>query len=382
MQASHAAETPSRLQRLLAFLEREPGNLALLNDAATAALNERRPELAAELIQRYEAIAPAPPALRNIKGLAALGQGDFQQAAELFQELQESAPTEVALRFNLGWARYMLGDAQGALDVVDSETAAAVPNAAALRIHALHQLGLIEEALVCGRELAKRLPDDRDLMGALANVAVDAEDLELAREYATKAGDQHEGLSALGMVLLADGETPGAIAIFEHALEKSPDDARAALGLGFSLMVEQRPSEASKWLDKGAEEFGDHAGSWLASGWAHFGAGDLDNARDRLTKALACDPQLGEAHAALALLDLLENQLAGARRHLEAAAQLDDEDPVVSLAQSVLLAAEGDPAAAQNIRDFVLRTPISSNGKILADAIAAAVRARTSKSDN
>jgi tetratricopeptide (TPR) repeat protein len=376
MQPSSAAESPTRLKRLLGFLERDPDNASLLADAAEEAVGEGDAETAANLLARYEAAGPLPSRLQNLKGLTALARGDSATAAEVFQALLSENSSDPALRFNLAWAKSMLQDWEGAVEALDDEVAAAVPNAAALKIHGLHHLGRLEDALACGRELARRLPSDNDLMGALATVAIDAEDLALAREYGTRAGGQHEGLSALGMVLLDDSDIPAAMTAFERALEARPDDPRAAVGKGLALLAENEPAKAAPWLDKGAEGFGEHLGSWVASAWAHFAAGDLATSRARLEKALAIDDTFAEIHGGLAVLDIAAGDLDDAKRRTEVALRLDRQCFSAALAKSLLFVAEGNPQGADRIRNIALNTPVGQGGKTLAQSMASLMAAR------
>ncbi|MGE5566079.1 MAG: tetratricopeptide repeat protein [Parcubacteria group bacterium] len=376
MQTPDATESSTRLKRLLGFLERDPDNASLLADAAEEAFGEGERETAAKLLARYEAASPLPPPLQNLKGLTALSGGDFATAADIFQALLSENSADPVLRFNLAWAKSMLEDWDGAVEMLDDETAVTVPNAAALKIHGLHHLGRLDEALACGRELARRMPDDKDLMGALANAAIDAEDLALAREYATRAGGQHEGLSALGMVLLNDSDIPAAMTAFEHALEVRPDDARAAVGKGLALMAENNPAKAAPWLDKGAERFGEHLGSWVASAWAYFAAGDLVTSRARFEKALAIDDTFAEIHGGLAVLDIAAGDLESAKRRTEVALRLDRQCFSAALAKSLLLAAEGNAQAAERIRNIALNTPLGQSGKTLMQSMASLMAAR------
>src|SRR4051812_48958569 len=78
--ATTNSETPSRLERLLPLLAADPANLALLADAAERALAERKPEVAADLLERYAAIQPLPPRETNLAGLAALQMQQFDRA--------------------------------------------------------------------------------------------------------------------------------------------------------------------------------------------------------------------------------------------------------------------------------------------------------------
>ena len=66
----------TRLQRLIGFVERDPGNTSLRADAASAAIDERQLDLAAELIERRPVSGEFnhAPALRAMPGIQRQGQ--------------------------------------------------------------------------------------------------------------------------------------------------------------------------------------------------------------------------------------------------------------------------------------------------------------------
>lgn len=354
-----------RLSRLLGFLRVDPGNLSLLSDAASAAFDQGELDIALELLDRYEALSPLPPALLNLRALAALSQKRFADAAAIFETL----PSAPVVRFNLAWCRAMMEDYEGALALLDDETVAASPHAASLKIEMMHHLDQLEDALACGLGLAELYPDNAALMGALANVAMDSEDLELTRFYAERAGDRPEGQAALGMLMLNDEKVADALGHFDRALSARPDDGRALLGKGLGLLVSGDAS-ATGFIDKGAEVFGDHLGSWIAAGWAYFAKGDYQTSRARFETALALDDTFSESHGGLAVLDVIEGDLQSARRRTEVALRLDRECASAALAQSLLLMGEGDNAGAERIRELVTSAPIGPGGKTIAQAMA------------
>jgi tetratricopeptide (TPR) repeat protein len=350
----------------LRFVERDPANLSLLSDAAAAAFAEGAPEQAADMIDRYAALSPLPPVLLNLKGLVAIAQQRFQEAAAIFTELRERGPGDPALRFNLAWSKAMMEDYQGALDLLDDDAVAVSPNAPSLKIQMMHHLNLYEEALACGQTLAERYPGNQALMGALATLALDAEKADLALKYAKQAGDNPEGEAALGVLTLGEYDTGRSLELFEHAIEKQPNNARAWVGKGLALLASGESAQGAKALDRGAELFRDHLGSWIAAGWAHFVNGDNAKARASFEKSIRVDPNFSESYGGLAILDVVEGNLNSARRNTEIALRLDRKSFGGAWAKSLLLDQEGNTQTAQRIRDIVLSTPIGPDGKTIA----------------
>jgi tetratricopeptide (TPR) repeat protein len=363
--------TSPPLQRLLQYLESDPENLRLLSDAASAAVAEQDYGRAAELLDRFEKLAPLPSSLANLKGVVALGQHKYADATTIFKHLRKTAGDTPALKFNLAWALAMQGEYDEALELVDEDTLAASPRAPALKIHAMHHLGQYAEGLACGATLAARFPGNDELMGALATLALDAEKSELALHYSARAGDNAEGRAALGFLTLGDHDSPKSLALFEQALAAEPANPRAWVGKGLSLLAAGDARSAADAIDRGAALFGDHIGSWVASGWAHFVSGDNVRARECFDRALAIDPNFSESHGGLAVLDILACKIDDAKRSAEIALRLDKNSFGGALAKSLLLARSGHVRAAQAIHDAALSTPIGPGGRTIAREIAA-----------
>jgi tetratricopeptide (TPR) repeat protein len=360
----------SRLRQLLGFLDRDPDNPHLLGDAAAAAVDEGDPAQAGALIDRYAALAPLPPAMLNLKAVAAMGAGRFEAAASAFAALRDGGADTPALRFNLAWALAMAKDYAAALPLLDDEAIGAGPRAAALKVQLLHHLERLDEALEQGAALAEAYPDDPSLMGALASAALDAEQVDLARLYAGRAGANHDGLATMGLLLLDDGRGDEAAALFERILAADAGNPRALLGDGLGRLARGDLAAAGR-LDEAAARFEDHLGSWIAAGWAHYVQGDLAASRTRFETALALDDSFAETHGALAVLDLAAGDRESARRRVEVALRLDRDCFGAALAKSLLLEGEGKAKAAQKVREAALNFPLGPAGRTIARSLAA-----------
>lgn len=368
MASSRAAE---RYSRFLEFLEEDPGNLQLLGDAAVSAREAGAHGEAAELLERYEAIESLPPPLLNLRGLLALDEKRFADAADAFEALLEQNPADASLRFNLAWARAVLQDYAAANDLLDPATITALPSAAALKIRVLHHLGELEEALDLGERLVKRFPGDAPLMSALALCALDFGEAELAQSYALQAGDTDEGLSTIGMLMLSEGKVAGALSSFERALKLQPESPRALLGEGLAKMAEGNVDAAVPLIERSAQIFRTHLGSWVAAGWGHVAQGQYGEARKRFEKVVALDDNFAEGHGGLAVIDAMEGDLASAERRCRVTLGLDRHSLSGALAKSLIAAARGDPEKAQEIRAKAMSTPLTPGGRTLAQAMVA-----------
>jgi tetratricopeptide (TPR) repeat protein len=368
---AESAVGDSRLRQLLGFLDHDPQNLRLIADAASTAMDEGECGEAVALLDRYAAIEPLTPALLNLKGIAALEEKRFADAAAAFEALRAAGEDAPAIRFNLAWALAMAEEFERALDLLDDDVVAAGARAAALKVSLLHRFERLDEALECGQAFASRYPDDQSLMGALASVALDAERVDLARAYAARSGTNHDGQATLGLLLLDEDRIGESGAIFDRILDSDGGNARALLGKGLGLLATGDAPAAAARIDAAAERFGDHLGSWVAAGWVYYVLGDLATSRARFETALALDENFAETHGALAVLDLADGDVEGARRGAERSVRLDRNSFAGALARSMLLEREGKTAAAGKIRDAALNFPIGPSGRTIARSLAA-----------
>lgn len=364
-----AVERKSRLQSLLGFLERDPGNTSLIADAAQAAFDEQSLAGARELLARHAAIEPLPSSLVNLEGLIALSEERFEDAIAIFSALTAAGGANAALKFNLAWAYARMEKWPEALELLDADTVAASPRAPSLKIHVLHHMERYDEALAEGETLARRFPDDAALMGALATLAMDAEKMDLARTYAERGAKSVEGTTALGFMALAERDVH-ALSLFDKAIAQDAASPRAWIGKGLGLLVSGDAKKGADAIDRGASLFGDHIGSWIASGWAHFAGGDNTKARESFERAMAIDPNFSECHGALAVMDLMDGKPEAAERECEIALRLDKKSFGGALAKMLLLDRSGNPEMARRVRDVAFATPLGPRGETLAQILA------------
>lgn len=361
-------EPSPRLTRLLGFLAKDPQNRSLREDAVSTSISERQFELAERLITEAPELSSV---LLNQEAVVFLALGRFDEAATILDQLIEAGNDSAAIRFNLAWAKAMLGDFAAAHELLDDDAIAASPKGPALKIQAMHHLELYEDALAVGQGLAEKYPDNLALMGALATLAMDAEDVALSRHYAELAGDDPQGLAVLGLLTLEDQDPAASLPLFEKAIAQQPRNPRAWVGKGLGLMAQGQMAESASALDQGAALFEDHLGSWIASGWAHYLGGNPVQARASFERALAIDSNFAETHGALAVMELSEGNVEQAQHHCTVALRLDRNCLGGALAKSLLMEQEGNVAGAQKIRELAMWIPISADGKTLGQAIVA-----------
>jgi tetratricopeptide (TPR) repeat protein len=370
MTDANAPSSEKRLPRMLGWLEADPENLTLLEDTAETALAEGDPQAALDLADRYAALAPLPPALANLAGLAAMEQRRFDEAGQRFQAMVDAGNYDPALSFNLAWCRAMAKDFDGAMELLSDDVTRAIPAAAMLHVQILHDREELEEAVERGRAYMEMHPNHAPLMAAVSVVAIDAEDEALAGEAARRGGQHPDAQTTLGTLALGDDRPEEAMALFEQALARSDTLPRALLGRGLAQLSLGKTAQAAKDLDRGAELFEDHLGSWIAAGWAYFVQQDLDKARERFEHALALDDTFAESHGSLAVVELLQGDAESAQRRTEVALRLDRNCFSAALASSLLAAGGGDQDKARRIFELATNTPLDASGRTIAQLLA------------
>jgi len=363
-----------RLDRLSGFLVQDPANARLVVECAEAALAADMPARALELLNDIGEPGELSETVANLTGIAAMRAGGHASAQAQFEGLLKNRPDDPSLRFNLAWSRALGGDFVGARRALDSPTIESLPQAAMLDLQLDHQLGDFEQAGEKLHAYLERYPDYGPLQATASVLALDLGDIELAQACASKAPEHPDAMATLGSLDLAENRLEAARARFERSIAVRAENARAHVGLGLTELAGGDPAAAVAHLDRGAEQFGDHLGSWIAAGWAHCLANDSAAARRRFETALALDDTFGEAQGSLATLDALEGDLESAQRRMEIALRLDRESFSAALAGVLLAAGAGDSDKARKIFEFAANQPLTHDGSTLVQALAAISR--------
>jgi tetratricopeptide (TPR) repeat protein len=279
-------------------------------------------------------------------------------------------PHDTSLRFNLAWSKAMLADFEGALSLLDRATVDALAQAAMLEVQLLHQVERFDEAADAARRHIVHHSDHAGLLGVTSTLAMDIEDIPLARACAERAGDHPDALTTLGMLALGEDRNVEALALFERALGMHSTSARAFVGKGLAELVAGRSAEAARNIVEGATIFGDHVGSWIAAGWAHLLNKNQAEARAAFEKALQIDANFSESHGSLAVLDASEGNIESAKRGVTLALRLDAKSFSGALAQAIILSSAGERERAQALIERALHTPVDANGRTIAQSLA------------
>ena len=360
------SDTNGKLAALLSFLKQDPDNLTLILEAAETALDEGQPKITKSLLERHASLEPLSKKGLYLSGLTAMKTSQFDTAASIFKNLLETETGDTAIRFNLAWSQAMLKNFDEASAALDETTLASHPQAAMLDIQILHEQGEFEKAMTKAKLHLKNHKDHAGLLAAISVLALDIEDPQMAKECALKAGNHPDALTTLGVLALGNERNVEALTLFEAAMDINAHGPRTWIGMGLSQLSAGDNVAAAANIDKGAELFKTHIGSWIAAGWAHFVLENYKTSRVRFEKALSLDRNFAESHGSLAVLDVIEGHIDQARQSAKTATLLDKECFSAALAGTLILSSQGNAAAAKKIFDRAINTPIDDTGRTIA----------------
>lgn len=364
-----SSEHQQKLERLKTYLEVDPDNPALLRDCAEGAMEAGDMEAANICFDRLEKLAGLSDEEAGNAGLAAMRSGRIDRAAELFEALSDAHPDDAALRFNLAWSLALGKDFERAQSKLDEATIISLPQAAVLDLQLSHQQGDFDGAAekVAGYLAAHGTYPP--LQAAISVLAMDLDDEGLAREAALAGGDHPDALATLGTLALGEGDPATAREILERSLAQNPQSPRALMGLGLANLALGNANDALQQVDRGAELFEDHLGSWIAAGWAHLVAGDRDTAEHRFATAMRLDDNFAECHGSLAVIAALNGDRTGAEQAIQIARRLDRQSFSAGFAQMLLVASDGNADGAREMLEKALDQPLAADGRTLRQLI-------------
>lgn len=355
---------------LLSYLEQDSNNESLLLDCANAALEKGDLEQSCALFNRLDDIEPLTGDIANLSGIAHMRLGALDKAQEIFESLYINNPSDKALQFNLAWTAKLANNPDLALSYLNQQLTDELPQAAMLKLQIMHEAGEFEEAGKNAKIYLKQHNDYEPLLATISVLALDIEDEQLARESASRAGNHPDALTTLATLSLGDQKNEDARQLFKKSLNINDQSPRAWIGLGLTDIATGDHKNASRSLDKGAAMFGDHLGSWIAAGWSHLFAQDIESANARFEKALQLDQNFSETHGSLAVIDVMEGNIESAKRRIAVAMKLDKKCFAASYAQILLAQTAGDTKKAEKILNLSLNQPIGQSGKTIAQIIA------------
>ncbi len=207
-----------------------------------------------------------------------------------------------------------------------------------LKAQLLHHEQNLDEAITLLETLRIDYPMNADVIGLLALIYFDNNQLEQAEQFAKAAlsiePNQYEGL-LVQMLLraLEQNTTPDEI---NTLIQRNPQDSRLWFALG---AAELRLINIPKALDAffhATTIWPDFYDSWIYAGWCQLLQNQLAEAKLSFEKALNISEQEAEAWGGLALISALNNHQSDAKKELEKCLARDPTCFLATMTQMIL----------------------------------------------
>ncbi len=270
------------------------------------------------------ALDPALPEVDTTLGEVYLETGRAKDAGQVFRRALAARPGSVPALLGLGRANELTGD-----------------SAAAEK--AFHRAIELEPSFAVFNQLALLYFD----LGRYAEAA------DMFRRAARAAPDSARALSNLGGTETMLCNYPAALAAYKKALEIDPSYSSAVSNLGMTQLWTGRAAEAVASLERAARQRPNDYRIFGNLGDAYRATGEADKANDAYARAidlaraqLGLNPSDATAVSQVATSLAKRGQLAEARREMERALALDQNDPNVMSDAAIVCALGGRDADA------------------------------------
>lgn len=362
MQTS-SADTPSvntiraRLDRLEQYLQADSNNSSLLIDAFETALRCAAFEQAAFHLRHGLALGQDPWGWRLREGDYWLAQHRFEEAQAVLDavRLEPHLPVELlgVVQHNLAYIDLQRGAYAACVErlsplMEQAPGASPLPELLAravqsLWLRALHRTGELARAMQWAEHTQEQGQLWPSAQGIASLIALDAENLALARRWADGALAQAqeddrplEALTTKASLSLGEGSAAQARQLAMAGLQLQPEDGRCWSVLGFADLLAGEHLVACEHFARSLQAMPEHIGTWHGLGWAQILLQRLDEARGTFDTALAMDRNFADSHGGLAVVLALQRQPDAAREHIERALRLDKSSLSAQYAQAIL----------------------------------------------
>jgi tetratricopeptide (TPR) repeat protein len=345
--------------------------MMLLRDAADEAIKGGAWQQARDLINRALALAPQEASSRYRMAVVLSQQGEALSALEFTKGLIDEGELNEVVLYQHARALVLAGrhgEAEPLLDGLQAH-ATLLPEFDYFHIRALHAVGKLDEAIA----KASSMEDDPIAQGMLSLLYIDADRLDAGQALAQQilARDPHnvDALLAAGTGLLAMEKSDAALPAFNEVVRQHPDSGRAWMGIGLARLSAGDLDGAREALAKTVALLPSHLGSWNALAWVQMIQRDHAGASQTLDTALNINRNFGETHGTIAVLKAARQEWADAEHHAEVAVRLQPESFAGRFAQTLVLEHRGRPEQAALLLENMMRNYSAPAGGNLIDLV-------------
>jgi len=322
----------------------------------------------------------------NNTGITLMDRGRFSEAAESFRQALEQQPGFIAARINLGRAQMQMKRFDEAIATFETalEQDPSRPTIYNLLGNIYMEDGDLARAEAQFRKAVDMAPNDTNAHNSLGllyeRTGRDEEAIAEYNRVVTIDPDYAEGYNNIGLIHRKRGEPDKAVEMFRQAVQADPDfpgsynnmgltyqdlgrteDARAAFERGLGVdpdnavilnnlgtldLAEQKLEEARARFEAAIEADPDYPSAYNNLGAVLGMLGRNDDSFEQYLKAIELDPDYTDARFNLARLMLVQNKPREAVEMLEKVLRIDPRYGKALLQLGLMLAQEGDYAAA------------------------------------
>jgi tetratricopeptide (TPR) repeat protein len=339
------------------------------SDQASEALAAKEWRKAAQALEHLALLAPSVAEVQGNLGLALFFEGRAADALTAFDRARKLNPALPQVAVMAGLCKAELGRYREAVEVL-APAFAHPPDKEIGRLIGLHlersygELKELDKAQATGEELLKRYPNDPEILYQVSRLHADRS-YRLMTQLMRAAPDSCWVHLANAQVQESLGRYDLAQQEYRKAIELNPAVPGAHYSLGRAIL--NGPKDPSG-ADEAAREFErelaltpHHAAAEFELGEMSRERGQMDAAREHLSKAVKYDPDLFEAQIGLARLLLNQGSPRDAVQHLEQAARLEPSDTLPHYLLASAYKSLGDRAGAG--RELDLYRKLRAAGK-------------------
>lgn len=296
-------------------------------------------------IDAAQKIAPKSLSVQYELALVRFRQGKFKEAQEAVEEVLKVAPDYLPGILMHGATALAQGSYEQAFSDLNRVIAEYPGNAYARRLLAVTQLKLGKPgpATKTLQPLLNSQPVDALALALAGEAQMKVKNYGKATEYLQKAIELNPAQgpqlrTQLALSRFGTGDTEQAMADLEEAAKQSPGQSPAESILITIHLRRKEYDQALTAITNMEKKLGPNPVTYTLRGLALLGKQDVAGARKSFEQAAAMQPGYLPAAVKLAQLDLRENNLDAARKHLEAVLQKDKSNLGAMLALAELAA--------------------------------------------
>jgi tetratricopeptide (TPR) repeat protein len=367
-------EASDQLKRMLGYLEQDPNNIRLHFDTIDLCFNENQLDHADQVLAAANQVWFDHPGVLNRLAIAALRRNKPAQAAIELDTIVAAGQADAPVRYNLGYASYLVGDYAKARAALEPALADAdkVPAIAPIYVLTLQQLGETDAAIAYAERRLASQPNDAELQGVLALLYLDNEkDMEACRRYAAAALKNNPShpmaLVTASALSLMDEQPVQALQLAEKVVKRNPQDGRAWSAAGLAQMNLLNFPAARQALENAARLMPGHIGTWHALAWVQLLQNDTAGADASFNKARDIDRNFGETQGGLAVTAFLRGEKDKSKTLMDRARRLAPKGMTVMYLKLLELQEQGDQEAVRKFLEDTLKKRPSFKGDTLFD---------------